>query len=233
MPNSQQMHVSSINLAQCYIASAMEWWLLATRINTVLSLLARVRGGQLASRGLAGLLRRVVLEVQEIRSSAFAPGSPGEYQMIQVWVRNALPIEIQGVIFDSRWTLDNSLLDVRTEPGVWMGVLQPDMANFSLGTHAEVDLPSNGAVQHAGLAVKYRQDADAYIVTPVGHHRLRHETGNWRTPQKALPPGTYNVAMRFRARGGKRAEIALRVTNPGAGHDLMCELLSGHFSDRP
>jgi hypothetical protein len=96
----------------------MDWWMIAARINTVLSLLARVRGGQLASRGLAGMFRRAVLEVQEIRSSGFAPGGPGEYQMIQVWVRNALPVEIQGVIFDTRWTVEASLLNVRTEPGV-------------------------------------------------------------------------------------------------------------------
>ena len=50
---------------------------------------------------------------------------------------------------------------------------------------------------------------------------------------RQLPVSLRNVAMRFRARGGKRAQIALRVTNAGAGHDLACELLSGDVADRP
>jgi len=208
----------------------LEWLHLASTINGVLGLLARVNRLRHVTIPLASVFRQLVFEVQELRVARFAPGTPHEYRMLQVWIRNALPVDARGVRFQTRWVLESSLLNVRTEHGLWLQVLNPDMANFSLGATTEIDLMSNGAPQHVGVAVKYDDDEEAYIVTPVGHHRLRFETRTWKHIPAALRPGVYNVDLLFLARGGKKTSIRLKVTNSGRGGGLGYELLSGHLA---
>lgn len=207
----------------------MSGWDLAARLNIVLSLMAHAKRLRFVSAPFATILGQLVIGIQEPRVATFAPGSPDEYDMLQLWVQNELSTDAPAVRVETRWTAESSLLDVQTQPGLWMHVKNSDMANFSLGASEDVNLLSNGAPQHVGVAVKYRNDSDAYIVTPVGFHRLLHEIGTWRLESRRISLGAYTVDLTFRANGGKRTRIQLKVTNPGVGSSLQCEILSGHL----
>ena len=168
--------------------------------------------------------------MHEIPRKTFAPQTAAEYDMLQLWVSNGIGSDALGVRCQTRWTVESSMLNVQTEHGLWLAVKHQDMDNFEDGAFEEVDLLGNGGIQHIGLAVKYLSDNDAYVVTPVGYHRLLHETHTWRFPRTVIAPGSHILDVNFRAQKGRKATLRLKVTNPGIGGRLSGELLIGQFA---
>jgi hypothetical protein len=160
--------------------------------------------------------RRFAVDVEDVQNRTFAPGSPFEYRMLQMWLRNALPLDVQRVRADIQWKREPSHLDSRGTRGLWLEGIGSDMANFSKGATEEIDLPSNGRVVHLGLLVRYPGDTQSYIVAPNSCQVFK-DTRFWRVQGFALPPGHYTVVIDLKADGGLRATVRIRVVNPETG----------------
>ena len=143
--------------------------------------------------------------------------------MLQLWVSNGIAESARGVRFQTRWTADGSLLNVKTAPGLWMGGRANESGPSEDGV-SEVDCVGRGRMQYVGLAVKYLDDHHAYIVTPDEHHRLTADQSTWRWPAGAIGPGLHFVDVAFRSRDGGSAIVRLRVMNPGRGARLKADL---------
>ena len=135
----------------------------------------------------------------------------------------------RGVRFQTRWTADASLFNVKTEPGLWLDGRADESGPSEEGV-SEVDCVDRGSMQYVGLAVKYLDDHHAYVVTPEGPHRQTSEQNTWRWPSAAVGPGLHFVDVAFRSRDGGSAIVRLTVMNPGRGARLKANLLLGQLA---
>ena len=178
--------------------------------------------------------RRLVVHVQRIHRQTFGERTPNEHELVCLWVRNGGNEDSDGVRFQTRWNADSALLNVKTAEGLWFGARAGDPGQNLDRTSADVSLPAGGASEFVGqyvaLAVKYKDDEHAYIVTPENHQHYQNQGHTWRAPSDAIAPGLHVVDVAFRSHEGGASLLRLTVMNPGRGAELVVQIQAGQMA---
>lgn len=197
------------------------------RFDSGLAVLSRWWGLRTLGRPLARWTRRLVIDVHKLHRHTMGPRTPEEHEILRLAVSNGLDIDATGVRFQTRWTSDSPLLQIKTEDGLWFGSAAGDMGHATSRMTPEADLLGRGHARHLALAVKYLDDHHAYLVTPRSYQRSATQHAAWRWPALAIAPGLHIVDIAFRGDAGGAALIRLKVLNPGRGGRLMVERIAG------
>ena len=198
----------------------------AAGFDSGLGWLSRFTGLRILGHAVARWTGRLVIHVNQIDNHTLIPQPDDKCEMLRLLVTNGRTDDTQGVRFQTQWTADSALFNVKTEEGLWVNLRSQEQAH---GAAKEVDFDGRGIGLHVGLATKYLDDTHAYIVTPEGHSRVTQGLTTWRWPAQALAPGRYFVDVSFRSRDGRGAIIRLTVDNPGRGGRLMTNLSVGQL----
>ena len=148
--------------------------------------------------------------------------------MWSLWVSNGGTEGARDVQFQTRWSTDSHLFNVRTEEGLWLGARSRNAGQKQDRSSGAVDLPCRGSMQYVGLVVKYLAEDHAYVVSPETHRWFTRET-TWRSPSQAIAPGLHFVDIAFRSREGNAAIIRLKVMNAGRDAALKVYLSTGQL----
>ena len=198
----------------------------AAGFDSGLAWLSRFTGLRILGHAVARWARRLVIHVNQIENHMLTPQPDDECEMLRLLVTNGRTDDTQGVRFQTRWTADSALFNVKTEEGLWVNLRPHEQAH---GAADEVDFDGRGIGQSVGLAAKYLDDTHAYIVTPENYSRVTHGQTTWRWPAQALAPGRYFVDVSFGSLDGRGAIIRLTVDNPGRGGRLKTDLSVGQL----
>lgn len=134
------------------------------------------------STPLARWSRRVVFHIHAIQTKTFIPRDGDRYEMLQLWVSNGATEDAEVVRCHTQWTTDSPLLNVKTDPGLWLQISPFEDTQHLGGVAGDVDLPARCGMGRVGmaylrLAVKYAEDEYAYVVTPQSYRRFARRKG--------------------------------------------------------
>lgn len=178
--------------------------------------------------------RRIVLHLHTLQNQPFSLPGGESYEMLQLWMSNGGSEDIEAVQCQTRWTSDSALVNIKTDEGLWLRLNPFERVQHLGEVMYEVDFPAvSGAkregMQYLGLAVKYRDDEHAYLVTADSYRGFGYGGQTWRHPGAALTPGRHFVDIALRAADNRAALIRLQILNLGCGGPLRAEVVAGQL----
>ena len=207
----------------------------AAGFDNTLAWLTRMRGLRAIGAPVARWSGRLVMHVHEVHRQVYeAARTEDELEMFCLSLRNGGTQDATGVRFQTRWSADSPLFNVKTTEGQWFGVQAGTPGPAIRHAHDEATLLTRAATSalgglYAGLVVKYLGDEHAYVISPDSHRHVVGEPQSWRSPSEAIAPGLHHVDVAFRSREGGAAIIRLAITNPGRHAGLGVKLAVGQL----